>query len=370
MKVAVTGVLVLLVTGCSGSTAAVHSASPAASPGIASAPRLASPAPEDLPLTTASVTCRLPVLVVPQEGSYQGGFITFPGGTFAADPGGLITSDVSSDLLRTTQAPVLTGRSWPSTGLPFYDAAEHRWLPVGPGATSPDGSRYAYADSSSTPSTPTQIHVVDVASGADRRYAFTSPVPDAIGMEVADFDGANVYLTYGKAQDPSFYGVLRLDLATGVATSLALIPYVEALRGGIVWAGLNDPRDPNPPGGGQSFDTLISVDLTTGVHTVWDYEPGRLVNLSSVDASGRPTIVTLDRPDYVSGKVARLIGPGRADFVTDDLDHWHVQPDGDRLWFGNDLGIYLYTPAAGLQKVYSFAPNPGFESIFPAGFCG
>ena len=52
---------------------------------------------------------------------------------------------------------------------------------------------------------------------------------------------------------------------------------------------------------------------------------------------------------------------------------WLTEPqaDGDRLWFGSSLGLYLYTPARGLQKVLGLpAPLPGVDvTIAPAGFC-
>jgi len=45
-----------------------------------------------------------------------------------------------------------------------------------------------------------------------------------------------------------------------------------------------------------------------------------------------------------------------------------VQPDGDRLWLGSDRGIYLYTLATGLAKVYAVQPRPDV-TVYPAGFC-
>jgi hypothetical protein len=364
VRVAVAAVLVLLVTGCS----AVSRASTVTSAATASAPRTSTPSPHALPLTTVSFSCRLPVLGLPNEGDFPGGFITFPAATLTWDPAGLITDDISSGLLRTAQAPVLTGQPSPGTGLPFYDAAAQRWLPVGPGETSPDGSQYAYAyppAGGSTSSRVAQIHVVDVASAVDRTFSVAPPTPGG-WIQVADFDGAGIYFT--SSDQMSFYGLWRLDVATGHVMSVAQVSYVEVVRAGIVWAGLNDPRDPNPPGGGQSFDTLIAVDLATGARTTWAYEPGHIVSVLSVDASGRPTVAITDPPDYISGKVERLIAPGRADFISDDQHHWLVQADGDRLWLGSDLGMYLYTPAAGLQKVYTLA-DPRAVGIAPEGFC-
>ena len=129
----------------------------------------------------------------------------------AADPAGLITNNVSSSLLRTGQSPVLSGDSGLGTGLPFYDAAERRWLPVGAGQVSPDGSHYAYVDRSSSASSKLmQVHVVDVTRAVDRTFSFAPPTSGATWTQVADFDGAGVSLVYGNGQSYSDYGVWRL----------------------------------------------------------------------------------------------------------------------------------------------------------------
>ena len=99
------------------------------------------------------------------------------------------------------------------------------------------------------------------------------------------------------------------------------------------------------------------MNLATSMRTVWTYKPGSIISLASVDASGRPTVTLLDPPDYVSGTTERLVAPGTADFVYTDLDHWSVQADGNRLWFGNDRGVYLYTPAAGMQRCSRCRPT-------------
>ncbi len=320
-----------------------------------------------------SFSCRLPVLIAPQvgEGDYQGAFITFPAATMATDPSGAFTPVITSNLLKTVQTPVLVGGSGLGAGLPFYDAAEHRWLPVSSGQASPDRSHYAYLDQSiHGSSTLLQVHVVSVMSATDRTFSFPPATPGAIWTQVADFDGAAVYLVYGNGQDYSYYGLWRLDVATARVTSIAHISYVELVKGGIAWVGLNDPRDPSPPGGGQSFDTLISVNLATGTRTLWDYVPRHTVSVRSVDGSGRPTVRVSD-PDGGNGAIERLVAPGTTDFIHEDLDHWFVQPDGNRLWLGNDHGVYLYTPEAGLQKVFVFAAKTGDvpESLEPAGFC-
>jgi hypothetical protein len=47
------------------------------------------------------------------------------------------------------------------------------------------------------------------------------------------------------------------------------------------------------------------------------------------------------------------------------------QADGDRLWFGSDRGIYLYTADGSLQKVFALSASQAgsITSIAPAGLC-
>jgi hypothetical protein len=45
------------------------------------------------------------------------------------------------------------------------------------------------------------------------------------------------------------------------------------------------------------------------------------------------------------------------------------QADGDRIWFGNYSGIYLFSPVHGLQKVAAFSDLKTAEAVLPAGFC-
>jgi hypothetical protein len=95
-----------------------------------------------------------------------------------------------------------------------------------------------------------------------------------------------------------------------------------------------------------------------------------------VDGSGRPIVTVNDGPDFLrtsQEEVRRLDEPlsGGEDngelVYTGGLSFSSVQPDADRIWLGSDRGIYLYTPAGGLQKVYAYS-TPG-QSVFPAGFC-
>src|SRR5713226_8151563 len=111
---------------------------------------------------------------------FTGGFISFPSATYQADPNGVLSG--SPDNSYTTKAsPVLHG----SGGWPFYDLAMRRWLPAGPGQTSPDGRSYAYIVPAAPSSKPTAVHVVQVATGSDHVISIGLP-PGVVGWQLED----------------------------------------------------------------------------------------------------------------------------------------------------------------------------------------
>jgi hypothetical protein len=285
--------------------------------------------------------------------TFQGGFIAFPSATFSPDPHGGIRSLPDSTTLTTDQSPALTGtQGGPLTGLPFYDGAA--------GAT---------------------VHVVTVATGAERAFSVSAnSVGAQTGVALLDYDGRSVYLA-GEQMESYPMGVFRLDLGTGKVSRMSQVDNIFAVRDGSAWIGSVDPHDPSPPTAPASvhlYDTLVQVNLTTGAQTTWFYRPGVSVSLLDVDASGRPIVTVNDGPDFLSiaqVELRRLSDPlsGGEDngelIYAGQLPFLSVQADGDRIWFGDDRGIYVYTPSSGLGKAYSITPRPNV-TVFPAGFCG
>ena len=358
-------------------TAGVNSpiATPSVSPG---APATSSPSPSptpDLPVSQVAFSCRLPFIRYTSGGDYvqyQGGFITFPQGIAVTDPAGVITSDNVQQELVTKATPQLHG-----TGGPFYDLAMKRWVPSAPGLTSPDGTHYAYSRMGASSADPIVVHIVDVAHGSEITVSVTMPAPAAaVGAHVVDFDGAAVYLVSDQFERFPM-GVWRLDLATGALHQLTDVGGVILVQNGVVWAGSIDPRDPNPPRpprSGELFDALLRVDLATGQKTTWYYAPGKAVALRGLDSSGLPVIATADGPDYDYGHGPILLIPAPGDpgqqIVPPGGGFSNPQADHGRLWFGNDRGIYLYTSAGGLQKVFAISGDQAtIEFVQPVGFC-
>ena len=343
-----------------------------------------SPEPSTSPVTKVAFSCRLPVITYESGGdgiTYQGGFITFPAGTYAADPNGAINSVYQQGGFVTKQAPVLHGVI-DSSASPFFDAGIGRWVPSGAGEASPDGSAYAYATIGASSSDGAVIHVVDVSSGVEKTYAWAAiPNVGAVsGVQVVDFDGARgVYLVVNQVEAWPV-GVWRLDLTTGKVTALARVGNVLGVSHGSAWSGAVDPHDPNPPRVPASrflFDSIVQVNLATGESTPWYYTPGRSEFVLGLSTAGWPIVNISDGPDYPAyGGEVRLVpephvdGESNGELVSNGPVVSNPRTDGDRTWFGSDSGIYLYTSGGGLQKVFAFTPKPSTSrTMSPAGFC-
>ena len=374
--------LVLVTAACSGSTgqASKPSASPSATPSATVTVLPTAPGgTTDLPVTQVGFNCSLPAVVTAGGGdfvSYNGGFISFPAGTFAQDPNGLITTGSSQQVVETKATPVLRGV--PQGGSTFYDAAAHRWVPVSAAQSSPDGSTYAYVVQNGSSAT---FHIVDVAHATER--TFTEVVPNvgvANGVQVMDYDGSGVYFVVTQFEGyPA--GVWRLDALTGKVTALARVANVMAVRGGYAWGGAVNPHDPSPPKVPASrslFNSIVQVNLSNGAQTEWFYSPGRSETLLGL-ASGRPVINIGDGPDFpaVGGEIRLLDHASSGAEDTGQLVYGggvalsDPQADGDRLWFGSDRGIYLYRADGSLQKVYALSASQSGSAaaIAPAGLC-
>lgn len=393
MKRTMAAVAVVLTIGCTGSAGQSAAKSPSASaspssvpvPSYTAAPTLSpTPGAPDLPLSSVAFACRMPVISSTTGGGdyvqYKGGFLSFPGADLQPDPAGTITSRYLKGDLVTTQNPVLYGAPYGSP--PFYDAAQHRWIPAGANQTGADGSSYAYATVGASSSEPAHIHVVNVAQGMEKVFnvAIPSDVGAANGVVVADFDGAGVYFLVTQVEAYPV-GVWRLDVATGTVKALARVGAVMRVRGGYAWIGGVNPHDPSPPSVPASrflYDSIIQVDLSSGAQTEWYYNPGHSLVLRGLDTHNRPVVSVSFGPDYpVDTTEIRLIDtPGTGGESNGEIVYsggpWLSEPqaDGDRLWFGSDRGIYLYTPATGLRKVFAFkVVGSVAEAMLPVGFC-
>lgn len=351
MRLFVAAILGLAIAGCIQTPTAAVSPLPSqpSSPTPSSQPTPGgqpSPSPvTDLPLSAVGFACRLPVTeyVIPggDYASYKGGFITFPQAGLQADPAGLIANEDLAGGFATSAKPVLHGTL--QTGAPFYDLAMKRWVPVGSGQSSPDGSSYAYGVlNPSGPLTANVVHVVTVASGAER--IFTVPAtPDfgGVGAVVGDFDGSGVYFSSHQQMGPPA-GVWRLDLASGAVRQLSKVLSVAAIRGGYAWLNRIDPRDPQGPQTGRSgprANSVVRVDLSTGKETVWYYAAGHQVFFQGIDRLGAPIISDAPPPDFTRAAIRLVSKPESTGITIYDgvggLNFSAPQSDSSgRLWLG------------------------------------
>jgi hypothetical protein len=336
--------------------------SAAATPGAT--PTTSAPTPSPL----SSLNCRLPVITWDQTTySYSGGFVTFPGGMLQEDPAGVIRA-IGDGELGTDATPVL--HAYSDSGPPFYDLAVKRWVPVGAGQASPDGSTYAFISPPfGGPQSP--ISVVTIATGTERRFnVATQPWSTADWFKVGDFDGRYVYLLPPQYGQPP-QGVWRLDAATGSLVKLSQQASILLLRFPQAWVGRVDPHDPSPPTqaqGGQLFDSLVEVNLTTGVQTSWIDRPGEAVSLIGLDGAGDPVVSVSHGPDFNASTGTVLLlgsrGGSGTQISNGAVPISAMQADVGRIWFGSAHGIYLWTPAGGLQTAFPYS-----QSIMPAGRC-
>lgn len=342
---------------------------------------MTSPSPSpvaDLPVAQVTFSCRLPVIVtVLAQGGQQidhwsGGFITFPGATYKPDPAGVITGVGDGDV-GTQAQPALTG---PGDDTPFYDLAQRRWLPVGPGLSSPDGSSYAYVKHDL--GSPEFIaFVVTVGTGATSVKSFNPPDPGVgTAWQAADYDGRYLYLVATQV-DRFPRGVWRFDPRTAGLQQLLSSTAGAILRvdNGVAWVGRVDPADPSPPnpGKGEGFDTIASVNLSTGSQTTWIYRPTELVIFWGLDSSAHPVVMVRPQPDSGADFPIVLIDVAGTDGVAIAAffaSQGAMEADTGQLWFGGPHGIYYWTQASGFIKVYDWGPNPSLqEMVAPAGHC-
>ena len=323
----------------------------------------------DLPLTTVDFSCRLPVTRYSGGGDdtfYSIGFIAFPTATFSPDPNDGIHSRHAQQDYATDAAPTLSGTA--QGGPPTYDLAQHRWVPVSSAQLTADGGWYAYSHGLPN-STQIQVNVVNVATATEKVFDVSQPER----AQVVDFGPAGVYLLLPSALGGAGEGVWLLNPASGAVQRLRVEQQVMAVRDGYAWVGRIDPRNPPPqPPEGTVANSIVRVDLQSGAEIAWYYRPGASIYLRGFDSKGKPVIGVVGQGSYDAGEIRLVEQPGTQGVLvySGRLPFRDPQGDGDRLWFSGATGIYLYTLARGLRKVFAFSADANRADRFePAGFC-
>jgi len=361
-------VAVVLVAGCGSGGGALSSSSGTASPSGGSISSSTTPAPS----TSPQSSCDLPVAgfgVGQQTGvnnRFLTAFVRVPGGTETVDPAGEVVQTGSSSNVhwRTVTQPYLY--SW--TAAATYSASTRRWVPVAPSAVSPDGSRYAYAeivvDSAGRPG-PTPIHVVDIASAADR-------VVSSQGQyDVLRYGSDGVYLVHHVVGTDSSSGLWLLDPATGALRQIrAAEQSVEwyVIGGGAAWSGALDPSDPHPAPAKFPHDEVVRLDLASGAESTWFRQLGSQVTVVGFDPDGHPLVEssTADATSLwlVSGPTTQRqlytsAAPGR--HVTSAVT------SSDRTWLTTETSLFVFTRDSGVTELS--APGVVNANVELAGDC-
>jgi hypothetical protein len=281
--------------------------------------------------SAAAVSCRLPVTTFTRNGgssSSQNGFISIPSGSFTPDATG-------------------EGGS--------YDGAYGKWVPVPRSFVLPDGA--AYVIEQQAPDSHYEIHLVQVASGADK-VILQMPYDNA--YSVLAFRPEGIYLVPLLHRSGLPQGLWLLSATTATITE---IPG----GGNLAWRLIDGGGAWGSPVG---VDRLDRLDLFTGVVTTWFQHPvqppvgigsGYGPDIVAFDRSQRP-LVELYPPAAAGAtplpELWLASGPGQATKLTGmPLTDRVLTPgisDSHGTWLVGSDGFYLYTDA-GFKRA---APNP------------
>lgn len=303
-------------------------------------------APSATPATTqdnSTLACRMPVYRF-VGGSAAGSFIDFPSGA-------------------------ITDASAKGT---YYDTVVRRWLPIFRDQVSPDGLRYAFFDGwTVNPPTPTRVHVVNAATGAEM---LAVSMPDMQPYFVMGFTNTGIYLGNGfGGRGP---GVWRLDPDTGKVTKASDGFYPPDAQ----WIGVVDPKDPQPYRSamtGMAGENRIDRRVAGGSATTWFYRPGHVL-LWIPFAGAAKLLVQASWSDPANPAIGGVeywlvTAPNRATEVaaytyqesspySGLTDLTRAVADKHGVWIGGGQSLYLVTPSGSILREYA-------QSVYPAGTC-
>lgn len=308
---------------------------PATSPRTQLAVTIPSPTASTSPLPTPSVSptaqplsCRLPVS---GYSGGTGGFVVLPGGAYTPDPASAVRLPAA-------------GSSPGST----YDRGQGKWLPVPRDWVAPDGHQYAFLEQLQYPGGGGgYLHIVDVASGGDRR------VPYDHGASASRTNESWGLLGY----EPE--GVYLFSFHSGGYPSLWLVDSGGSFRQvgtAFNWQWVGSGGAWGIPAGNPQGAPLQRHDIASGANTTWIQRAGLTPTMLGLDGDGRAVILLGNdvvselwlvdsrggatkihsAPGWTSAGGLRALGPAVS--------------DSHGLWFGTSLGIFLYTRDGGVTK--------------------
>ena len=241
-----------------------------------------------------------------------------------------------------------------------YDHASNTWLPAPDAYLSPDHKQYAYEVPGISAS---QIHVVDIASGADR-VAYSG----ALTFTVTAFEADGVYLRQAvNAKQGAYQKLFRLDPAGGSPKLVRgsdhhMYPTGWTVVGGSAAWGL-DYRVK-----GSSYTYLVDrLDLATGAVTTWF--------TSAPDHQFAPMGTDIKNRLYITDglEVWRVGQPGQVEYLlrppkTEGSYTFGGEMLADKhgVWLEALGGVWFYSDTEGSRQLVVNVPE---EMVWPAGPC-
>lgn len=249
----------------------------------------------------AGLSCSLAVYSGPPG---SGGFITFPGGNFIADP----SSAVSQPTPSAAPSPV------PTTGYPglAYDRKYSRWVPVPYRWLSPDGEHYAFTPGG-------QLWSVTVGTGV-------AALLDNRQWTIVDVRGEGVYA------EPANNAGLWLFPFSGTPRQITATGFWQAVSGGVAFG---TPTSAVPYG---ATTTIVRLDIGTRQVGNWFSPSGEQARVIGFDGSSNPIVSTSGQFQSLwvvpSANSPQLITSTR---TGGPFIYWNLVTDSHGVWFsGSD----------------------------------
>lgn len=298
--------LALLAAGC-GMGSSTNP--PLATPTPVEATSTATPAP-----TPGATACRLPVAGgdAPTDGNAShgakghGGFLQVPGGAFAADP----------------------------ASLGSYVLGAGKWVPVQRAWVSPDGKSYAYPEYRTAAGPVTGIiHVVDIASGADRPLGVPAP-----SMPVS-WEAAGIYVArVVPNSDARPQGLSLLDPASGSLRQITASGTWTLIGGAAAYGSDLDATIALPPGGaGPGAGNRVSMlKLDTGQASIVGTYPA--TNVALLGAQGANLLLGFTTADRYSVRLGSSVVFDGA--VTAPQPSGPAVLDGNTIWLSGTGAVW------------------------------
>ena len=275
------------------------------------------------------LSCRLPIYA---GGPGSGGFISFPDGSFVADPRSAVTLPAGAP----TPAPQGGPGYGPGTvflGL-SYDKAYAKWLPVGYDFVTPDGLRYAYAGQDG-------IYVVKVADST------VSEIGEGHAWTLVDVESAGVY-----AHGVNAAGLWWIPFS-GSGQLITTTGFWQSVGGGAAYGTATSAVPQGVP------NTILRLDLKTGAMESWFLADGASSQVAGFDSKGVLLVQTSSfNGDYTGNYVQLWSVPsvGGAKVIVDTFAFKATNfgppiiSDSHGLWSSNGQAIFVLVQGDGLHR--------------------